>query len=793
MRLTWKKAAALLLGVLLCAMLVPSALAAEGEAFTEVTAEAADWDGPSNDELFDAYLRGMFYGQAAPLIKSPGSLAEKLGPVNYAIEQRMKAEIEKVAAGERTNTKFAIDVSDLDVAGYDREQLSVLYSALLVDCTSSLYWHDVRLGYSAMYNQDRTTLWVGDGSLHISLKVAVDYRGDVYEVDPAQINRAKTAKANTESILAQYASASDANKLRGYMYEICRRNVYNDDAAKPENSTDPSYGIDPWQLIYVFDDDPATNVVCEGYSKAFEYLCDNTAFSSSLISCYCVCGDSHMWNIVRMDDGNNYVVDATWSDSDDSAGTDYAMFLSYALSGSVQNGYRLTFGSTTTFRTYYLAGSSSGKNMLETYTEAELTISDHAYAGPHTHIADEPVQENIVPAACTVAGSYDEVAYCSICGIEMSRTSKAIEPLGHDDGEPAAENVVEPTCTQPGRHDAVLYCGRCGEELSRTEVTDPALGHSEGEPVEEPGVEPTCTEPGYHYMVTCCTRCGEETARTQVTDPALGHLEGEPTEEPGVEPTCTEPGYHYMVTCCTRCGEELSRTEIPDPALGHIEGEPAEENRIPATAEAEGGYDMVTYCTRCGAALTREHHVIPVITPPVITGHPQSQIVAEGKTASFTVEAQGEELQYQWQVLLPGNDDWTDMAGQTGPTHSFTASAGQSGSRYRCRVRNAAGEEISDEAVLKVVTKPRITTQPKAASVKAGKKVTFKVKATGGELKYQWYYLKPKTSKWVKMGGKAKATLSFTAAKSKNGYKYRCYVTNKAGTVKSKAVKLTVK
>ncbi len=701
MRMTWKKAAALLLGVLLCAMLVPSALAAEGEAFTEVTAEAADWDGPSNDELFDAYLRGMFYGQAAPLMKSPGSLAEKLGPVNYAIEQRMKAEIEKVAAGERTNTQFAIDVSDLDVAGYDRAQLSVLYSALLVDCTSSLYWHDIRLGYSALYNQGLTTLWVGDGSLHISLKVSADYRGDVYEVDPAQINRAKTAKANTESILAQYASASDANKLRGYMYEICRRNVYNDDAAKPENSTDPSYGIDPWQLIYVFDDDPATNVVCEGYSKAFEYLCDNTSFSSSLINCYCVCGDSHMWNIVRMDDGNNYVVDATWSDSDDSAGTDYAMFLSYALSGSVQNGYRLTFGSTTTFRTYYLAGSSSGKNMLETYTEAELTISDHAYAGPHTHTADEPVQENIVPAACTVAGSYDEVVYCSICGYEMSRTSKTIEPLGHDDGEP--------------------------------------------------------------------------------------------TEEPGVEPTCTEPGYHYLVTCCTRCGEELSRTEVTDPALGHIEGEPAEENRIPATAEAEGGDDIVTYCTRCGAELNREHHVIPMISPPVITGHPQSQIVAEGKTASFTVEAQGGELQYQWQVLLPGNDDWTDMTGQTGPTHSFTASAGQSGSRYRCRVRNIAGEELSDEAELTVVTKPKITTQPKAASVKAGKKVTFKVKAGGYGLKYQWYYLKPGTKKWVKISKATKASYSFKAAKSKNGYKYRCYVTNAAGTVKSKAVKLTVK
>ena len=92
-----------------------------------------------------------------------------------------------------------------------------------------------------------------------------------------------------------------------------------------------------------------------------------------------------------------------------------------------------------------------------------------------------------------------------------------------------------------------------------------------------------------------------------------------------------------------------------------------------------------------------------------------------------------------------------------------------------------------------VISKPKITTQPKAASVKVGKKVTFKVKATGGGLTYQWYRQKPGTKKWEKISKATKATYSFKAAKKWNGYKFRCLVKNDAGKVYSKAVKLTVK
>ena len=62
-------------------------------------------------------------------------------------------------------------------------------------------------------------------------------------------------------------------------------------------------------------------MVCEGYSKAFQYLCDLSSFSTA-VQCHTITGTAymasgygaHMWNIVTMGDGKNYHVDITFVD-----------------------------------------------------------------------------------------------------------------------------------------------------------------------------------------------------------------------------------------------------------------------------------------------------------------------------------------------------------------------------------------------------------------------------------------------------------------------------------------------
>ncbi len=180
-----------------------------------------------------------------------------------------------------------------------------------------------------------------------------------------------------------------------------------------------------------------------------------------------------------------------------------------------------------------------------------------------------------------------------------------------------------------------------------------------------------------------------------------------------------------------------------------------------------------------------------------VTAQPKSQTVAAGKTATLSVEASGQDLTYQWYVQKKGESTWTELTGETKQELTVTAAKELDGSSFRCEITGAKrdGKETltSEGATLTIVSKPKITTQPKAAKVKAGKKVTFKVKATGGELTYQWYRLKPGAKKWEKVKNATKTTYSFKAAKKWNGYKYKCLVKNKAGKVYSKAVKLTVK
>ena len=99
-------------------------------------------------------------------------------------------------------------------------------------------------------------------------------------------------------------------------------------------------------------------------------------------------------------------------------------------------------------------------------------------AATHTHTAGSAVQENVVAATCTTAGSYDEVIYCATCGEEMSRTTKTVAALGHNAGTPVQENYVAATATTDGGYDTVTYCTRCGAELSRVHTTLPATGPS---------------------------------------------------------------------------------------------------------------------------------------------------------------------------------------------------------------------------------------------------------------------------------------------------------------------------
>ena len=75
--------------------------------------------------------------------------------------------------------------------------------------------------------------------------------------------------------------------------------------------------------------------------------------------------------------------------------------------------------------------------------------------------------------------------------------------------------------------------------------------------------------------------------------------------------------------------------------------------------------------------------------------------------------------------------------------------------------------------------------QPNDQLVALGYKGQFTVDAEGETLKYQWEYKRPDSELWIDtaMEGATKPTVMIETTAARNGYQYRCKITDAAGTV----------
>ena len=168
------------------------------------------------------------------------------------------------------------------------------------------------------------------------------------------------------------------------------------------------------------DADPA--FVCEGYAKSMKIFCYYMG-----INCACISGTArgtssgipgaHMWNYVQMDDGNWYLVDATWDDVGTSPSS------RYLLVGRATKGQYITIGeerveytsfSTTSAETAgpvfilpVLAEESyadnKGKNEPAVTSAPTVTPTAAVSAGPTLTASAEPTPTVSVKPAPTVS------------------------------------------------------------------------------------------------------------------------------------------------------------------------------------------------------------------------------------------------------------------------------------------------------------------------------------------------------------------------------------------------------
>ena len=95
--------------------------------------------------------------------------------------------------------------------------------------------------------------------------------------------------------------------------------------------------------------------------------------------------------------------------------------------------------------------------------------------------------------------------------------------------------------------------------------------------------------------------------------------------------------------------------------------------------------------------------VPPIVEKPKIITQPQPASVKAGETATFTVNATGTDLKYQWQVNKNDNAGFVNIDGATSESYKFNvASAEFNGYQYQCVVSNQSGSDTSDPVTLNV-------------------------------------------------------------------------------------------
>lgn len=138
------------------------------------------------------------------------------------------------------------------------------------------------------------------------------------------------------------------------------------------------------------------------------------------------------------------------------------------------------------------------------------------------------------------------------------------------------------------------------------------------------------------------------------------------------------------------------------------------------------------------------------------------------------------------------------MTGSSTSTLRVPATESRNGQKYRCVITDGCGKTItSNAATLKVKSSVlEITSQPSSLSVEEGQSARFAVAASGNGLSYQWQY-KTADGGWKncsrKTEGYNSSVLKVEATALRNGYQYRCIITDSMGkTVTSNAAVLTV-
>ena len=788
-----------------------------------------DTDAEDVDDKPTYYFRTIEVANVDPVKSNPDFKPAKSlvtansGVYRYQLTGNDKIAYEKirnyiidVANGRCTSTRFVVSFADLGLNNheYTAEELGVssivvngqisneaankmfqmagfdiqeIVYRVLCDLPFDCYWYDKTAQVtSESYSIGATSLgssvtlhYVGEGVVYY-FPVATAYAGgSAHTISTSGVQRALNASAKAQQIVDRYANLSDYGKLMKYRDEICNLVDYNHPAA--DDNTTP-YG-DPWNLVYVFDGDDDTMVVCEGYSKAFKYLCDLSDFEND-VTCITVAGNfytsngtngGHMWNIVYLGNGMNYMVDVTNCDNGSIGYYDNLMFKKYNTNPSSKI-YTYKVSYVTIQYTYY-------DYMVGIYRDATLDLSDTAFV-------DAPA----ISMSYTCKGI--DLNWSVVSGADHYEVYRRSSTGSWTHiGSSVSTNYQDQNVT-----DGTYYYGIVGMTSNNKVINvyndkysvDYECHHTV---VTDPAVEATYDHPGLTEG-SHCSVCGKVIVEQQEIPQLVSEITitTQPSDYSGLVGTTAKFTVVAEGEGLTYQWQLKKGTSWANQSSG---GATTPTFSVKVEESRNGKIYRCVISDSHGKEVATEPVTLIVKQPSItITEQPVDYSGIAGSTARFTVVAAGEGLSYQWQ--LKKGSSWANQNSGGAKTETFSVKAEESrnGKVYRCLITDVNGEQIATNPVTLTLREPSvvITSQPTDFSGTVGSIARFAVEAQGDGLTYQWQL--KKGSSWANQssGGATTSTFTVRADLSRNGKVYRCLITDSNGDqIVTVEVTLTVK
>jgi len=485
--------------------------------------------------------------------------------------------------------------------------------------------------------------------------------------------------------------------------------------------------------------------------------------------------------------------------SDSSKTNYYTNTLEYASRDSIQS---IDFEEGITHIGNYLFGAGSSSLKTVKLPSTLETIGSYAFY----HCTGSP--------AITFWGSapkissnafYNTIATCQYLAWDASWTEDVLQnyggtltwvPFDPCEGEHTVvtDAAVEATCTTDGLTEG-SHCSVCRKVIVAQEVI-PAYGHTE---VIINSVAASCTENGMTEG-KCCAAC-QEILIAQEVIPALGH--------------------NMVDGTCTRCGfaEEVGGPQIVSQPVDYV-GLVGDNATFTVVAEGEGlTYQWYFYDTeasewkkspgntsdtitvefkayrvdqeyRCeitdaeGNTVTTDVvKIVAKVVDLVIVTQPVDYVGAVNDNVSFTVEATGNGLQYQWYFSDDDGATWAKSGtpGFATATLEPILRTYRDGYLYYCEITDIFGNTVNSDVVSMTVKASEVTITKAPVDVngaKLGELYYFETEATGDNLEFRWEFSDDGGETWQLSWnqGYNTATLGVRMNANRDGYLYRCKI-----------------